>query len=66
VILMVLCDPDNDDDHEGMLVTVCQGPPVCQLVDDEAIQAMKQGCPWCKRIFIAPDGSEAVIEPGRA
>lgn len=48
------------------LVIVCQGPPVCLLVDREAVKAQLAGCPWCKRIICHVDGKETIIQPTRA
>jgi hypothetical protein len=47
-------------------VIVCQGPPICLLQGDEAVAAMKAGCPWCRRTTMHEDGSETVREPARA
>jgi hypothetical protein len=52
--------------NDGAEVIVCQGPPRCALEGDEAVAAADAGCVWCKRILIAPDGSERTIEPGTA
>lgn len=57
--------PDDDDD-EGAMVIVCQGPPRCSLEDEEAVAAQVAGCVWCKRIAMSADGSETVQEPGNA
>lgn len=54
---------DDEDDPE---VIVCQGPPRCMLVSDEAVAAMEAGCLWCKRIIVHKDGTETVIEPVEA
>jgi hypothetical protein len=56
---------DNDDDEDAV-VTVCQGPPACDLTGDDAVKAQQAGCQWCKRIYIASDGTETVVEPARA
>ncbi len=44
------------------VVIVCQGPPACLLEGNEE----EDGCPWCKRITVHPDGTETVTEPARA
>ena len=36
------------DDNETVLV-ICQGPPFCLLVFEDAIEAQNNGCPLCKR-----------------
>jgi len=36
------------------------------LQDDQAIEAMQHGCIWCRKIIIAEDGTETVIQPGYA
>lgn len=41
----------------------CQGPPRCELQGIEREQAARQGCPWCRRIYVAPNGSERRIGP---
>ena len=53
-------------DIETRQVFVCAGPPQCLLEDDEAVEAMKAGCPWCKVTTVHPDGAETVRQPGRA
>ena len=57
---------DKHRTGETSVVIVCQGPPRCSMQGDAAIQAQRDGCYWCKRIIIAPDGSERVSEPGNA
>lgn len=52
-------------DEDDAMVIVCQGPPICGLEGEIAIEAAKNGCPWCKRITIHDDGSETVVEPSR-
>ena len=47
-------------------VIVCQGPPICDLEDDEAVRAQQRGCLWCRIITMHQDGSETVTEPARA
>lgn len=54
----------HETGDENYIVTVCQGPPRCDLTGQEAIDAKIAGCPWCERITIAPDGSERVERPG--
>ncbi len=53
-------------DDEVSVIVMCQGPPRCALVGDEAEAAQRAGCVWCERITIAPDGSERVDRPGEA
>lgn len=53
-------------DEGDPMVIVCQGPPVCMLEGDEANAHQLDGCRWCKRIIVHDDGTETVIEPGRA
>lgn len=53
-------------DSVETLITVCQGPPRCDLMGDEAVAAQLAGCPWCKRIYLSESGSERVEEPGNA
>lgn len=45
-------------------VWVCQGEPRCDLED--AVKAQMNGCPFCRQIRIADDGTESTIEPGNA
>lgn len=44
-------------------IVICQGPPRCSLDGDEAYEAQKAGCVWCKRITIDDDGNESSEEP---
>lgn len=39
-------------------VIVCAGPPMCELMEDKAVEAMEAGCPMCRRIIVHPDGTE--------
>jgi hypothetical protein len=48
------------------VITVCQGPPRCDLKGDDAVAAMESGCPWCERITVHKDGSETTTKPGLA
>lgn len=48
-----------DDDP---IVIVCAGPPLCDLQDEDAVRAQKDGCGLCNRIVIHGDGTETVIE----
>jgi hypothetical protein len=57
--------PADDDDEPDPIIHVCQGPPVCMLEGDTAVAAQQNGCPWCKRIIVHPDGTETVLEPSR-
>lgn len=52
----------NDDP----LVLHCQGSPICDLQEDDAINAQQHGCIWCKRIVLHEDGTETVTEPTSA
>lgn len=54
------------DEEPDPQVVVCQGPPVCDLVGEAAFEAASNGCPWCVRTIVHPDGSETVTAPGRA
>lgn len=45
---------------------VCQGPPRCDLQGDDAVNAQENGCVYCKRIVVADDGTETIIEPGNS
>lgn len=56
----------RDPDDEDPMVTVCAGPPLCLLEGDEAVASAQNGCPWCKRIVLHPDGSETVTEAALA
>ena len=51
---------DDDEDPE---IIVCQGPPVCLLEGDAAVEAAQKGCPWCKHIVVHPDGTDTVTDP---
>jgi len=56
---------EDDEEAPGMVI-VCQGPPCCTLEGDEAIEAAKNGCPWCQRMTLLPNGEWHVQEPGHA
>lgn len=49
---------------EPAIITVCQGPPRCDLRDDEAVAAQMEGCPWCSRVYLYEDGREETVQPG--
>lgn len=55
-----------DDDDDGAEIVVCQGPPRCVLVGDDAVDAQRAGCVWCSRIVIMTDGREFVSGPHEA
>jgi hypothetical protein len=57
---------DNLADDDLGTITVCQGPPSCDLRGDEAEAAQRAGCVWCQRITIHADHSETIVEPSRA
>jgi uncharacterized Zn-finger protein len=42
---------------EESVVHICQGPPRCELMGDEAIKAQSDGCPFCDRVFVYADGT---------
>lgn len=44
-------------------IHVCQGPPRCDLMGDEAVAAMEAGCVWCRRVAVYEDGDDVVTEP---
>lgn len=44
-------------------IVVCEGPPRCELLEDEAMAAQRAGCPLCTRIQIMADGSEIETKP---
>lgn len=52
-------------EDEPSCIMVCQGPPVCYLVDDFAVHSQEHGCRWCKRIWVYEDGSEEIEEPAK-
>ena len=56
----------NFDADWPATIWVCQGPPLCQLENDEAVAAQLAGCVWCRRIVIDQDGTERISEPGHA
>lgn len=55
-----------DSEDGDPCVIVCQGPPVCLLMGDEAMAAQIAGCVWCRRTWIHRDCTETVREPARA
>lgn len=46
----------NDDEDPEIIV--CQGPPLCELQDEEAVKNQLAGCPLCKRIVVHADGTQ--------
>lgn len=56
----------NDNEDDLGVITVCQGPPRCSLVGDEAVEQQMAGCIWCDRITIHADRSETTVRPGVA
>mgnify|MGYP005613687295 FL=1 len=56
----------EDDDDDPQMVIVCAGPPRCDLNGDEAYEAQRAGCIWCRRIACHADGSEIETGPGNA
>jgi hypothetical protein len=65
---------ETDDEYEfvfepGEIVSshvICQGPPRCNLVGQDAIDAQIDGCVWCQRYLCDRMGRETFIEPGEA
>jgi hypothetical protein len=57
---------DEEDEDEGGLVIVCQGPPRCALEGDEAVAAQKAGRVWCTRIYVTAFTEDVIQEPGNA
>ena len=61
-------EPDDDDDPVSGVITVCQGPPICNWMcpdgEDPAEHCSK--CLWCKRIYFMKDGTESETGPGHA
>ena len=58
--------PPTRTDCDDPRIMVCQGPPVCDLQGDVAVEAQQMGCVWCCVITVHPDGTETVREPSRA
>lgn len=53
-------------DNNNTTIWVCQGPPICNLQDDDAVRAQENGCVWCKRIVIDEYGNEQVFDIGHS
>lgn len=51
---------------DSCTIWVCQGPPRCNLTEDEAVAAQEAKCVWCKRIILDEDGEETTVEPAAA
>ena len=51
---------------EAPQIVICQGPPCCDLEDDEAVAAQEAGCPWCERHTLLPCGKWVIDKPARA
>lgn len=56
----------RSDNSDTSILHVCAGPPVCYLEDDEAVEAMQKGCPWCKREIYQYGKLIKVEKPTRA
>lgn len=54
------------DEDDAVEVIVCQGPPRCELQGADAWRSQKQGCRWCERHTLLPDGKWHVSKPGDA
>lgn len=54
------------EEDEPQMIIVCAGPPRCDLQGEDAYQAQRAGCVWCRRIACHADGRETVTEPGNA
>ena len=61
-----MIDPCFKPPHAAYVVFVCQGPPRCELKDEEAMRTQLAGCPWCHITVTHPDGSETEYKPGEA
>lgn len=59
---------DLNEDSSTYILYVCEGKPWCFLHGEEAIEAQKEGCPWCTMYFVDTETDEivGVKEPGRA
>lgn len=61
-----MIEAGDEEECRDPCVVVCQGPPICMLMGDEAMAAQMNGCVWCRRIWVHYDGSSTVREPARA
>lgn len=52
--------------NEEYTITVCHGPPRCDLTGEAAEAAIRIGCPYCTRIYGDGEGGERIEEPGNA
>jgi len=59
------CVAGEDMSGDTDVIHICAGPPVCCLEDDEAVEAMKAGCVWCRRVRLADDGTKTETGPGQ-
>lgn len=57
----MVSEPDD-----AVEVIVCQGPPLCELQGADAWRSQKQGCRWCERHTLLPDGTWDISKPGEA
>jgi hypothetical protein len=55
---------DATGPSEFIVILACQGPPWCDLAD-ENVEA-SEGCPWCTRVTISPDGTQHISYPATA
>ncbi len=56
--------PEEDD--EPAVIVACQGKPACDLEGDEAVAAIRAGCPFCRRETWFRGEMIALHEPSRA
>lgn len=52
----------RDDDDEETLFVICQGPPFCLLLFEEAIQAQNNGCLKCRRVGLNEAQQEETLQ----
>lgn len=60
---------EEEDLNPGAIATrevICQGPPRCNLIGEDAHIAQMDGCRWCQVLITDRLGRETLIEPGEA
>jgi hypothetical protein len=56
-------DETRRDRSLATKITICVGPSVCGLTGKEAVAEQIYGCPYCRALYIHPDGEEEHVGP---
>ena len=55
-----MTDTEREDDEP--IFIVCQGPPFCLLLFEDAIQAQNNGCLKCRRVGLSEALQEETLQ----